>query len=366
MTDEKDETKKQPQAGITPAPKKAPKKARGGRAGIVALLLALIALAASGAALYTLYQFRHQAAGRSAAVDQLASRLDDLDQSVAALDAQRSGLGDRIKQLQQSQQQMHDSLQALYSKQQRDNVDWAVAEIEHLMIIAVHSLTLQKDVGTALAALQAADDRIRNLGDPGLLPVRRQLTSDINALRSVNDVDISGLSLFLSDLVNRVEELPLKEQPPGVGDIGPGEQNAAPEPAAPAWKRLLVGVWQELKSLVVITRTDKGGAALLLPEEKYFLYQNLRLQLESAREAVFRRDTENFHASIDIVLQWLRKYFDVSNTAVRNIMDSLEKMRKVNLDRDLPDISSSLESLHAYIKEQADRSIPGAQGESAP
>lgn len=360
MTEKQDQAQQQPEALPKPA-KSGTAKARGRLPGIAAVVLALAALAASGAALYTLYQFRQQAAARGAAVDRLDTRLGSLQQSLAALQRGRSQLEQRLEQLRQSQQQMHDSLQSLYRKQERDSTDWAVAEIEHLMIIAVHSLTLQKDVGTALAALQAADDRIRNLGDPGLLPVRRQLTSDINALRAVNDVDISGLSLFLSDLVTRVEDLPLREQETGAAGNATAAETA---PDRPAWKRLLLGVWHELKSLVVITRTDKGGAALLLPEEKYFLYQNLRLQLESAREAVFRRDTENFHASIDIVLRWLRQYFDMSSTAVGNIIDSLEKMRKVNLDQELPDISSSLESLHAYIKEKSGGSV--SRGESAP
>ena len=108
----------------------------------------------------------------------------------------------------------------------------------------------------------------------------------------------------------------------------------------------------------MITRTGRSGAALLLPEEKYFLYQNLRLQLESTRAAVFRRDTASFHASLDLALQWLQEYFDSGNTAVRNAVQSLRDMKKVDLDQELPDISSSLESLRAYIKEKDQPSTP--------
>ena len=359
MSDEKNEEQGKPDAGV-----EAPlKKKKSGRGGTVAIILSLIALATSGTGLYYLYQFKQQAGSRGAAVNRLNKQLDGLEESVAAINSRRAQISDTIDKLKARQDELRDSLNKLYSEQERDSTDWAVAEVEHLMIIATHSLTLQKDVGTALAALEAADDRLRELGDPGLLPVRRQLTSDINALRAVNDVDISGLSLYLSDLVGRVEELPLKEEP--VADTGNMEDSdeAEAEDQMPAWKRLLVGVWHELKSLLVISRSGKAGAALLLPEEKYFLYQNLRLQLESTRAAVFRRDTANFHASIDIVLQWLRDYFDAGNTAVRNTMQSLQEMNKLNLDQELPDISSSLESLRAYIKDKSESHAPAAQDE---
>jgi len=356
MTETKDKTEQPEQTGTNP-----PKPV-----SAAALILALIALAAGGAGLYFAWQMRNAAAARGASLQQLQGRLDALQKSVTGTDSRGQALGDRLDKLGKTQAQLRDSLNALYSRQEHNSTGWAVAEIEHLMIIAVHSLTLQKDAGTALAALQAADDRIRNLGDPGLLPVRRQLTSDINALRAVNDVDISGLSLYLSDLVDRVENLPLRQQ--AVVNYGDAEQeqNNDQMQNLPAWKKLLVEIWHELKSLVVITRSDKGGAALLLPDQKYFLYQNLRLQLESARAAVFRRDTENFHAAVDIVIQWLRKYFDVSDAAVGNIIESLTKMKQVNLNPDLPDISSSLETLHAYMKEHADETTSSGQDESSP
>jgi uroporphyrin-3 C-methyltransferase len=340
-----------------------PEKKKPGRVTALAIILSLIALAASGTGLYFLYQLQQQAVSRGAAAGRLSKQLDSLEQTIAAIKGRNTQTENALEKLKTRQEALRDSLNKLYRDQERDSTDWAVAEVEHLMIIATQSLTLQKDVGTSLAALEAADNRLRDLGDPALLPVRRQLTSDINALRAVNDVDISGLSLYLSDLVGRVGELPLNEA--AVGNTGAREdrEETSAEARMPAWKRFLVGVWHELKSLLVITRSGKAGTALLLPEEKYFLYQNLRLQLETTRAAIFRRDTANFHSSLDIVLQWLRDYFDTGNTAVRNTIQSLQEMKKLNLDQELPDISSSLESLRAYIKEKSESHAPAAQDE---
>ena len=365
MTETTEKTE-QPEQAAEELPEPAPAAPAGRVAAVTALLLALIALAAGGAGLYYAWQQHNVAGARKASLQQLQDRLESLQKSVTATDSRSKSLGDRLDKLGKQQSQLRDSLNTLYSRQQRNSNDWAVAEIEHLMIIAVQSLTLQKDVGTALAALQDADKRIRNLGDPGLLPVRRQLASDINSLRAVNDVDINGLSLYLTDVVNRVGDLPLKEQAVVNGGGAERQENTDQLQNLPAWKKVLVEVWHELKSLVVITRSDKGGAALLMPDEKYFLFQNLRLQLESARLSVFRHDTDTFHASVDIVIQWLRKYFDVSDAAVSNIIESLTRMKQVNLNPKLPDISSSLETLHAYMKKHGDEAASSGQGESSP
>ena len=57
--------------------------------------------------------------------------------------------------------------------------------------------------------------------------------------------------------------------------------------------------------------------------------------------------------SIDLMQSWMRHYFDTSDSAVVNVMETLDQMRTVELKPVLPDISSSLESLRAYVHEAA-------------
>ncbi|MEX2523786.1 MAG: uroporphyrinogen-III C-methyltransferase [Gammaproteobacteria bacterium] len=326
---------------------------RGQKIPYAALLLSLIALGAAAAGFYFQYQARDAEASRAGVFDEVTSQLNNVEGRIDQLVSQRQSLQDRITQLQEKQEQLTESVDNLYRQQKRVNIDWAIAEIEHLLVIAEHSLALNRDLETALAALGAADDRLRSLGEPGLLAVRKQLQSDINNLKSVDDVDISGLSLYLADLAGRVERLPLQErEAPEQAETGDPREVPQDE-SAPAWKRLLSGIWQEVKSLVVITRSDEAGQALLMPEERYFLYQNLRLQLESARANVLRRDTDNFRASLDLVITWLEEYFDTTSSAVDNVIQSLREMKRLQLERDLPDISSSLETLNAWIKDRA-------------
>ncbi|MCK5499075.1 MAG: uroporphyrinogen-III C-methyltransferase, partial [Gammaproteobacteria bacterium] len=258
------------------------------------------------------------------------------------------------RQLEGKQIEQSDALASLYQDKRGSNEDWAIAEVEYLLIIAMQRLLLEEDVTTALAAMEAADLRLKNMGNPGLLPVRQQLAADMNQLRSVNLADTVGMAIYLADMVDLSADLPLKSgvivatKDQSSADANPSDDEPVVDPL---WKRIPKILWHEIKSLVVIKRSGEVKQALLLPGEEYFLYQNLRLELESARQAVLRSDSQNLRSSIDLVLPWIRKYFDTSDSAVINVMETLDKMRSVELKPELPDISSSLESLRAYIRE---------------
>ena len=106
-----------------------------------------------------------------------------------------------------------------------------------------------------------------------------------------------------------------------------------------------------MKGLVVISQDNEEAVIALLPRQEYFLYQNLRVQLESARVSVLRRDTSNLLVSIGLIDAWIVDYFDTADSGVDNIRQSLRQMLALNLKPAVPDISSSLETLRALIKQ---------------
>ena len=230
------------------------------------------------------------------------------------------------------------------------NKDYALAEVEHLLIIASYNLQLDHDVATALAAMEAADLRLNGLNDPRVLDVRQQIISDMNALRSLNQADLSGLGLYLSDLISRVDELPLKEN---LLLEAPELENEEVEQQANSFSQFFSLVWQELKSLVIISRDKDVARARLLPDEVYFLRANIKLELANARFAVFNRDTDNLHASVEHIQHWITEHFDMTDAAVKNIYDSLVRMKSMELAFPEMDISSSLESVRALVRDQS-------------
>jgi uroporphyrin-III C-methyltransferase len=272
-------------------------------------------------------------------IDELALRLQSSTEAQAELRRE-------LATLDETQATTTAALQKLAERERWDNMDWALAEVEYLSIIAMQRLNLVREPQPALAALEAAARRLKDIDDPGLIPVREQFTRDLNALRELPETDIPGMALYLADLITRAEKLPLKPDTPAVLREQPLDED---EPVT-GWRGVLGAVWQELRGLIVIQREDEPPPALLSPDERYFLYQNLRVELASAREAVLRRDSRNLHTSLELIEDWLQRYFDTETSAVSNILDTLAQMRTVELAPELPDISGSLETVRAYIR----------------
>ena len=231
------------------------------------------------------------------------------------------------------------------------NEDYALVEVEHLLIIARYNIQLGNDMKTALSAMEAASARLNGLRDPMSSSVQEQLTADMNKLRSLSQPDLGGLGLSLSDLISRVDQLPLKEYVAVEKLEMSSKQN---EDKSKGIKNFFTLVLNEVKSLVVITRDSELSQIRLLPDQIYFLRSNLKIELANARFAVFNRDTNNFHISIRRVEVWLNEYFDLSDASSKNIYDSLMKMKNLELEILRIDISSSLESVRALMRSQGE------------
>ena len=178
-------------------------------------LLTLIVLSALGMSVMNYFQVDKLRTGDNRLVSKLTSietEIKNLQNKIVQSQRESQGLKNQVTILQQQQSSMAENFESIFRQQNMGNSDWALAEIEYLLIVATHRLQLERNVPLALAAMQAADDRLKNNNDPGLLSVRQQLTSDMNALKAVEAVDIAGLVLFLSDLVDRVSDLPLQRQ----------------------------------------------------------------------------------------------------------------------------------------------------------
>ncbi len=266
------------------------------------------------------------------------------DDSLKEVLSRFSSVQQRLEELDSKQEVLAHSLSQPVEQEILLNQDYALAEIEHLLIIASYNLQLDHNVATALSAMEAADARLSGLTNPAVISVREQLIADMNELRSINQGDLTGMALFLSDLIDRVDDLSLKENVVLEKEEFTPQQNEEPVEGI---KHFFSLVFKELKSLIVITRDKDIGKARLLPDEVYFLRANLKLELANARFAVFNRDTENLRSSITHLQSWLNEYFDLTDADVRNIYDSLSSMKKMDLAFPDIDISSSLESVRA-------------------
>lgn len=264
---------------------------------------------------------------------QIALQAQQTQAAITSIEQQRADLSQEMKKLAESLQLSNAEI-----KQQ-----WALAEVNGLLNTANQQLLLAGNVDAALTAIELADKRVEQLDDFRLHPLRALLAAEKMALEEITDVDIEGMVLKLQTAINQVDQLQVVSGPSiARNDIPEQEQSTV----QPTWQQALNGIWQEVRSLVVIRHKQDGAAAVLIPEQRYFLYQNLSLKLETARFALLRYDVILFKDSLSAATDWLNEYF-VGNERDA-MLESLSALQQIQITQELPDISSS----STWLKQQ--------------
>lgn len=332
-------------------PRPATKKKTDSHRSPLSLLAMLIALLAAGAAGYGLWLLQIQVPLGAQLVKTQAALQTQVAQLEQGLQLSRAELTKQVR----AQQAVEDELQSLSTAMQdlsaslgRSTVAWRMAEVEYLLTVANHRLTLAQDHETAIAIFETADERIRAIGDTSLLKVRKAIADELQALRALPEVDIAGLALRVGSLLDSVEQLPLLDKK----RIAAATHESSEETPPTDWRRFALAVWNDLKSLVQVRRHQQPTEPLLPPDQTRHLYQNLSLKLEQARLAVLRRNTALFHQYLTEAEDWIRHYFEAESAAVVNALATLDALADSELQPTMPDVSTSLRLLREVMQQQ--------------
>ena len=251
------------------------------------------------------------------------------------LDEERAALG-------RQGDAMREALEAVDRKLGSSTNDWMAAEAGYLMRVANHRLYLERDLGTALKALEEADARLRDTGDPAWIGVRERLAAEIAALKGVARPDRAGLSARLGGMAEQVGGLRLAGLAPERAAPEAGDE-AAPEEKS--FETLLRDSWEGFKSVMVVRHRERPVTAMIAPDQQQFIYQNLRLQFEAARLAMLRGDAPLYRASMETARRWLADFFDPAQPAYAAVVAELDELAQVDVAPRLPDITGSLRLL---------------------
>jgi uroporphyrin-3 C-methyltransferase len=275
---------------------------------------------------------------------QLANDLREAQAKVSLLEAR----------LAESQAQQA-ALEALYRDLAPSRDEIAISEIEQVLLVASQQMQLAGNVSSALTALQLADTKLQRLDRPQFVPLRRALSRDMDRLKAVPYVDIVGMSLKLDQALAAVDTLPLamdERLPPPVPD------HNAVAVDVPAWRRLLRDLWDDVRQLVRIESSDRPAAPLVPVAQQYYLRENLKLRLLTARIALLARNDASFAADLTAVDGWIKQYFDTRAKPVQMLQATIKQLAATPLPGETPDLARSLEALRVLRLGQ-ERALPG-------
>ena len=320
-----------------------------GRGGALPVLALIVALGAAG---FTAYQWYQDRGEETVLRSELARRLAGMEmqnkdaalrvqQAAQALHDTEVKVGVLEAKLAESQNQQV-ALEALYQELSRNRDEWAFADIEQSVLLASQQLQIAANVRTALIGLENVEGRLQRMDQPRYSALRRTLARDIERLKALPLVDVYGTSARLDDAIAAIDRLPLamdaRARPDAV---------AAPPSVAelPAWERGVREAWRELRQLVRVQSTGVQEAALLAPEQAFFLRENLKLRLLGARIALLSRDGKSYQGDLQAALAALERHFDARDSGVTTTAAALRKLQAAQVQIELPDLQETLDAL---------------------
>lgn len=269
-------------------------------------------------------------------------------------------------------------IEELIAQLARSRDENLLADLEAAIRVAIQQSSITGSMDPVAAALRQADERLARYSQPRLERVRRAVLQDIDRIKALGAADLPSLSIRVDEAIRQVDELPLvsavdrkarradegrtDDKPvasstPSVGSAASPANPASAPSAKPAWHRwlsegaldLLSHVWREARSLVRVTRIDEPEAALLAPDQAFFLRENLKLRLLNARLALMSRQFDIAQADLREAQAVLDRYFDRSSKRVTATSEQLRLVALQARQISVPRPEATLAALAAAV-----------------
>jgi uroporphyrin-3 C-methyltransferase len=239
-----------------------------------------------------------------------------------------------------------DELMASLSRSRDDNL---VHDLSSNLRLAHQQAQLTGSLAPLVAALQSADERIARAAQPRLNPVQRAIARDLERLQLAPLNDVTAAVMRIDELSRQVDDWPLiNAQPIDLVALEPMQLASATEAQPVEWVTVLgqwwgdswQWVWQQattqFKSLVRISRIDSPEAALMAPDQAYFLRENIKLRLLNARLALMARHGDVVKADLQVVQTLLQRYFRSDAPAVQDAIEVVVRVAEQVGDAEVP------------------------------
>ncbi|MDB5930601.1 MAG: protein of unknown function hemX [Polaromonas sp.] len=267
----------------------------------------------------------------------------------------------RLGEVSLQRAQLEELMQSL-SRSRDENL---VVDVESDLRLAQQRALLTGSAEPLLAALNSASLRLTRAAQPRLNSLQRAITRDIDRIKSASVTDVPALMLKLDELARLVDELPVANdrlvhaaEPALPAAARPQASASAAASAGPSWlpgidtlalrawsQRVLGSLWAEARQLLRVSRIDQPEAALMAPEQAFFLRENLKLRLLNARLALLSRQSEAAHADLLNASNWLARYFDPSVRKTQVALGLLAQVQQQLKTTELPRIDETLAAL---------------------
>jgi len=307
-------------------------------------VVAVLALLLSGLLWQRLNQIQEQLARQSAdsGYNALEARsMARQAQEQARETAARQAVMDaRLSEVALQRSQLEELMQSL-SRSRDENL---VVDIDSAIRLAQQQAQLTGSVEPLLAALKSAEQRLTRAAQPRLAALQRAIARDMGRIKGTTVSDTPALLVKIDEVVRQADELPLANAMAPVvatGSLKPHRDDGI----ISGWQRSLQVLLDEMRSLVRVSRIEQPEAALLSPDQSFFLRENLKLRLLNARLGLLARQLDAARADLAAAAAMINKYFDAGSRRTQAAAAVLQQMQGQMKTLELPRVDDTLAAL---------------------
>ena len=246
----------------------------------------------------------------------------------------------RLSEVSLQRSQLEELMQSL-SRSRDENL---VVDIESAVRLAQQQAQLTGSVEPLLAALKSAEIRVVRAAQPRLTPLQRAIARDVDRIRATAQADTPALLVKLDELVALADELPIANAV-ATPRNNEGFKRKPEEAVTTWWMRLGLLLQEEIRGLVRVSRIEDPDAALLSPEQSFFLRENLKLKLLNARLGLLSRQIESVRTDLASASIAMGRYFDASSRKTQTAMALLQQVRGQMKALEVPRVDETLAAL---------------------
>ena len=285
----------------------------------------------------------------------MASRAATLEQQISAQAEATQDVLDGEAAQQATVEQLENQLQgALAQIQELDGrrpTDWLIAEADYLVRMAGRKMWLEKDLRTAIMLLGNADQRLKSLADPSVLPVRALIAQDIQALKQVNPVSEVSVALALDGLIKQVDKLAI---------ITPKEANEFTSEevsdSASDWQQNLLNVWRSLvNDFIRVEYRDEPVEPMMTAQQEWLSREQIKLALQQAQAAALAGEQALYQASIERAATIISDDYIEYNNDVMGFQSALNQLKNTDISKAVPTELSSQAALESLLDSRVKR-----------
>ena len=217
-------------------------------------------------------------------------------------------------------------------------------DIESALRLAQQQAQLTGSAEPLLAALKTAEQRVERAAQPRLTPLQRALARDITRVKATALADTPALLVKLDELAVLADDIPVANAVALQRRNEPLKRKEA-ESVSTWWARMAQEIGDELRALVRVSRVESPDAALLSPEQAFFLRENLKLKILNARLGLLARQSDSARADLATAAASLARYFDASSRKTQTALKLLQQIQMQMKSLELPRVDDTLTAL---------------------